>query len=199
MTHPQYLVLSTRYFALILASVAFSGCNSTNSEEITAESTFAQQFAEAKAGKVDEILVSAAPVIDEQLAGIGEAPALRVLLIDHTDSRITAAGIRQLIGLPKLEHLRLRGSGIDDAAVGAIAKITSLKILNIPRGEFTDAGLEPLKALPNLVQLRVGSPRVTDVGMQTLAALPALARLHLIDVPITDAGLRVLAGIEQLE
>ena len=199
MTRPPYEVPSTQYFVLILASAAFIGCYSTTSDVTIAEPSLAEQLAVVKTGQADEILVSAAPASDDQLAETAEATALRVLLIDHADSRITAAGVKHLIGLPNLEHLRLRGARIDDAALGEIAKIAGLKILNIPRGEFSNAGLEQLKALPNLVQLRFGSPHVTDDGMLTLAELPALTRLHLIDVPITDVGLRILAGIEQLE
>jgi hypothetical protein len=104
------------------------------------------------------------------------------------------------VRLPNLTHFRYRGTGIDDFALGIIARGSpKLQILNVPRGDFTDSGLESLKELPDLVQLRFGSPRVTDAGMKTLAELPALKRLHLIDVPITDAGLAELAKIERLE
>ena len=194
-----YQPLSTQYLALSLLLGLASGCGPTNLGPGVHEPSFDDQMRSVTAGQSEGIQVSATPLTDDDLAGIGAASALRVLIVENSSSHISAAGIRHLAGLPNLEHLRLRGPGVDDAALAEIAKLTSLQILNIPRGEFTDAGLQQLKSLPNLVQLRFGSPHVTDAGMTTLAELPALRRLHLIDVPITDEGLRVLATIDQLE
>jgi len=164
-----------------------------------AEPSFEMQLASVKAGHSDAIDISSWWVLDADIAQLQDVPALRTLLIDYPESRITADGLKHLAGLPNLEHLRLRGPGVDDAALEEIAKIASLRILNLPQGEFSNSGLERLKALPQLVQLRFHSAAVTDAGMITLAVLPSLARLHLIDVPITDAGLKTLVGMRRLE
>jgi hypothetical protein len=163
------------------------------------EPSFADQLRAVKAGRTEEIHVSASPISDRDLTAAAGATALRVLKIDHVNSRITAAGLGHLKSLPNLEHLRIRGAGADDDALAELAAIKSLKILNLPQADFTDAGLSQLKGLPNLIQLRFGSPRVTDTGMKTIAELPALLRLHLIDVPIGDQGLASLAQMKQLE
>ena len=176
-----------------------AGCTQTDAVSGDAEASFAEQFSAVRKGDSDVIQISAAPIGDDQLGHLIETPALRVLMIDHADSRVGVAGIRYLAGLPMLEHLRLCGLGVDDAALAEIAKIKSLQILNVPRGAFTDAGLAQLKELPQLVQLRFGSPQVSDAGVAALAEFPALARLHLIDVPIGDAGLRAVAKLERLE
>jgi hypothetical protein len=172
----------------------FSGCQPAGRE-----SSFSSQISAVQAGKSDRILIEHSPLTDNDLAQLADLTALRELLIDHPESTIKAAGIEHLAGLPNLQHLRIRASGIDDEALAAIARLPSLTILNLPQADLTDAGLVPLRDLPNLVQLRFGSPRVTDAGIQTVAQLPGLRRLHLIDVPISPLGLTELARAKQLE
>jgi hypothetical protein len=176
--------------------VILAGCNRTPAE---GDPSFDHQLELVLAGKSDMIQVEAQVVTDDDLAKLASVSPLRVLLIDHADSRITSQGLKHLSSLASLEHLRLRGPGGDDAALAEIAKIKTIRILNLPQGQFGDEALAHLKELPELVQLRFKSPHVTDAGMQTLAAFPALKRLHLIDIPITDAGLKTIAGIQHLE
>ena len=200
----KYSVLSTQYFvptlsALTLLLTLFAATTGCQSSTAPTEPSLDRQLELVKAGKSDLIQLESQPVTDDDLAKLLGATSLRILLIDNPKSHITAAGLKHISSLPKLEHLRLRGSGIDDAALAELAKIQSLKILNLPQGQFTDDGLTQLKSLSNLIQLRFKAEHVTDAGMQTLAEFPALARLHLIDIPITDAGLKTLAGMEKLE
>jgi hypothetical protein len=183
--------------------LALSGCRAAADQHAASaeeqEPTLAEQVAAAREGTSDRIQVEAIPLSDDDLGKLSDVDNVRELLLDHPQSCFTAKGLRHLVGLPKLQHLRVRGAGIDDEALAQIATLVSLQILNVPRATFADAGLEQLKHLPNLVQLRFGSPHVTNAGMKTLVELPSLKRLHLIDVPITDEGLRELARIEQLE
>jgi len=187
--------LSHYMIAVVCTSqLMLTGCGSAPSEP-----TLAEQIASVRAGQSDRIQVEQALLTDDDLRQITRLGPLRELLLDNADSRFTAAGIDEINGLPKLEHLRIRGTGVDDKALSHLSGLESLKILNVPQGTFGDAALVELKRLPNLVQFRFSSPRVTDAGMQTLAELPAIKQLHLINVPITDAGLADLAKIEQLE
>lgn len=186
--HPLFRWLA----ALLLA--ALTGCTSAPTE-----ATLKEQVAAVRAGESDQILVEQAVLTDSDLRELPGLANLRELLLDSAESRFSAAGIKQLIGLPKLEHLRIRGTGIDDEALQHLASLEGLRIVNVPQSTFSDATLAELKRLPNLVQFRFSSPRVTDAGMKTLAELPAIKQLHLINVPITDTGLADLAKIEQLE
>ena len=163
------------------------------------ELTFAEQIAAVQAGNEGTILVEQAPLTDDELRQLRGLDSLTALCIDHESSRITAAGIAHLAELPRLTHLRIRGSGIDDDALAAIAQLQRLTILNVPRGEFTGRGIDQLTALSELEMLRFHSPHIADADMPALGKLPGLKRLHLIDVPITDAGLAELAKIERLE
>jgi hypothetical protein len=181
---------------LLLAAAVLAGCNA---QPTLQESTLKEQAALVRSGQSDRILIEHTVLTDDDLQELASLPTLKELLLDSNHSRFTSAGIRRLAALRDLEHLRIRGAGIDDEALKQLARLEGLQILNLPQATFGDAALAELKRLPNLVQFRFHSPHVTDAGMQTLGELPAIKRLHLINVPITDAGLAVLAKIDQLE
>ena len=192
----KFLLLLAALFAFALAQV---GCETAGTHSRSSEPTLAKQVADVRAGTSDRIQLTRTPVNDNDLAAIHELTGLRELLIDDARSCVTATGLEHLAGLAKLEHLRLRGTGCDDAALAEVARLPELRVLNVPRGEFTDAGLAELAKLVRLEQLRFGSPQVTDAGMKTLLELPALKRIHLIGIPLTDVALAELAQIEPLE
>ena len=190
----------TRAALTLLIAFSLAGCRPVGKSEPTkSEPSLAAQMAAVRAEKSDQIQMEQTPVDDDDLRDLASLTNLRVLLLDHPASRISADGLQYLRSLKDLQHLRLRGGQIDDQALGQIAKLEHLRILNVPQAIFSDAALESLKQLPDLEQLRFGNPHVTNAGMKTLAKLPSLKRLHLIDVPITGEGLRELAQIKQLE
>jgi hypothetical protein len=182
----------------LLLTIA-AGCSADPPPVPLPPAEFAQQVAAVQAGEQTGITLEQTPLLDEGVKSLQELKAITTLCIDHPASRITADGITALAELPKLSHLRIRGSGIDDDAVAGIAQLKSLKILNLPRGEFTARGLEELTALPDLEMFRFSSPHISDADIPLLGKFPSLLRLHLIDVPITDAGLAELAKIERLQ
>lgn len=163
------------------------------------EPSLAAQVELVRLGKLDQIQLETTPLADGDLKQIAGLASLRSLLIDDPRSVVSAAGIAALGELPGLVHLRVRGEGIDDAALAAIAHLKGLRILNLPRGKFTSAGLKALAELPHLEQFRFHSPHVDDAGMETLAGMRELKRIHLIGVPITEKGLLALGTMPQLE
>jgi hypothetical protein len=166
---------------------------------IPLELTLAEQMAAIERGASTRILVEQEAQGDQDLIALGKLSKLTDLLLDHAASEFHADGVAALADLPDLQHLRIRGRGINAECLRELAKIKSLRILNVPHAEFADEGLEILAELPNLESLRFGSSLVTDEGMKTLARFPAIRQLHLIDVPITDAGLAELAKIDRLQ
>jgi len=163
------------------------------------EPTLAEQMAAVERGASTQILVEQEAQGDQDLIALGKLTQLTDLLLDHAASEFHAGGVAALANLPNLQHLRIRGWGINAECLRELAKIKSLRILNVPHAEFADEGLEILTEMPNLESLRFGSSLVTDEGMKTLARFPAIRQLHLIDVPITDAGLAELARIDRLQ
>jgi hypothetical protein len=180
--------------------MAASGCGGRAVDvSASVEPTLIAQVALVRAGESDRIQIEQSALFDGDLGIVAGLANLRVLLIDHPQSHFSAEGLKQLAGMASLEHLRIRGSGIDDAALAQLAEIKSLRVLNLPQGTFSDEALMDLRSLVHLEQLRFGSPHVTSAGMKTIAKLPALKRLHLIRVPITDEALPEFAKMEQLE
>lgn len=186
----------------VLASwmVVLAGCGGPPPRPLPApEPTLQEQVALVREGKLDQIQVEHTPLTDADLRQLAGLRDLKALLVDHPGSRVSQVGLEALADLPNLAHLRVRGEGIDDAALAVISRMKSLRILNLPRGQFTNAGLKWLAELPQLEQLRFHASQVDDAGMETLAAMPQLSRLHLIGVPITEKGLLTLASMPQLQ
>jgi hypothetical protein len=193
---------SVRIAALMAALCgAISGCAqpAPTMAEVTSEQSLAEQIAAVKRGETTRILVDRDVLADRDLLPLVDLTELTDLLLDNSESEFTVQGLAGLTLLPNLQHLRIRGRGVNDAALQAIAKIKRLRILNVPHGRFSNDGLQSLAAAPDLEQFRFGSPYVTDDGMNIIAGWPAIRSLHLIDVPITDAGLAELAEIERLQ
>ncbi len=167
--------------------------------ERSVEPGLAEQIAAVQRGESTRILVEREVLADHDLSALVNLSSLTDLLLDNDQSEFSEQGLAALTLLPNLQHLRIRGRGINDAAVKVIANIKQLRILNVPQGRFSDDALSELAAAPHLEQFRFGSPYVTDAGMKTIARWPGIHMLHLIDVPITDAGLAELARIERLQ
>ncbi len=180
---------------------AISGCDQADapSTEVPAELSFAEQIAAVERGETTRILVEREVLDDGDLLALVNLTPLTDLLLDNAHSEFRLEGVATLPNVSGLQHLRIRGRGIDDECLGEIAKINRLRILNVPHGSFSDEGLEPLAELPHLESFRFGTPRVTDEGLKTIRRWPAIRMLHLIDVPISDAGLAELAKIERLQ
>jgi hypothetical protein len=184
----------------VTGGMAESGCGSRAEDDAASvEPTLSVQAALVRTGESDQIQIEQSPLGDSDLESIAGLSKLRVLLIDHPKSHFSAIGLKRLAGFPSLEQLRIRGAGIDDAALAELAEIKTLRVLNLPQAVFSDEALAHLRGLAHLEQLRFGSQHVTNAGMKTIAELPALKRLHLIQVPITDDGLREFVRMEQLE
>ena len=122
---------------------------------------------------------------------------LRILEVNQ--DLIAAETVGEVLkSLPRLERLKLTGP-VSDEILLAVSKIPTLKILNLPNGEFSDNALRSIAGHPALELLRFHSPHVTDDGFASVSQIPHLRFLHVIDVPMTDAGLQHLSGLEHLE
>ncbi len=163
----------------------------------TRELSWSEQLSEVQSGRRTEMRITHSVVTIENWETLSTGcESLEVL--DVESLHVQGDAFALLSRLPRLRQLRI-GSPIRDSDLNDIVSVTSLRVLNLPRGEFTDDGLRGLATLPDLELLRFHSPHVTDLGMQSIANFPSLRFLHLIDIPITDDGLRHLEGFEQLE
>src|SRR5262245_59949590 len=122
-------VLNTPYAVLALAAiVSTSGCTQVSPSPNYQEPSLAAQAAQVRLGTSDRILVEQTPLHDNDLQALSGLSNLRVLLVDHPDSTFTPAGLKQLAELTQLKHLRIRGTGIDDAALAELNELKTLEI-----------------------------------------------------------------------
>jgi hypothetical protein len=90
---------------------------------------------------------------------------------------------------PGLRRLYLADTGLADAAVATIVKLSQLVYLQTWGNHFTDAGVQPLQALAELEMLYLEEETLTVSAFDFAPGLPALQRLGLQDVTITPAEL----------
>lgn len=111
----------------------------------------------------DTLLPSRATITDKGLLHLAKLTRLRRLSLDSTaGAEITVKGLIELRHMP-LESLRLRGPGIDDAAVEVFIGFNDLKALGLTNTSLSKAGLARLKlALPGC---RIDSFNVGELNL----------------------------------
>ncbi|MHC4520837.1 MAG: sigma-70 family RNA polymerase sigma factor, partial [Planctomycetota bacterium] len=145
-----------------------------------------------------ELTFNSVFVSPQGLALIAELPWLEELT---APMGMSDAGIAQIARMPSLRRLQVDAGGMTDEGLRLLGRMTSLESLDLDTNpSMTDAGLRALAELSSLQYLRLGpGGRFTDGGLVHLAALPALKVLRL-DIPnVTDEGLRLLAASPTLE
>jgi internalin A len=119
-----------------------------------------------------EVDLSAKKVTDADMKEIGKIGNLVKLYLRETP--VTAAGLKELAGLPSLSVLDLtRCREVNDAAMKELAAVQTLGTLILSGTAVTDAGLKELKALKALSNLDLTGTKVTDAGITDIQkALP---------------------------
>jgi len=164
---------------------------------LPSEPTLAEQLERVKAGESTEIILESTPVTAEEFRQL-EGIAGQLTRLDLDTVTLNSDNLPLLASFSQLDRLKL-GAPVEDVAMAQIGQLQSLRILNLPQGQFTNTGLKQLAGLPNLELLRISSPHVTNSGLSVVKNLPALRFLHLIDLPITDEGLKHLHAVKTLE
>ncbi len=105
--------------------------------------------------------------------GFGKFKGLVWGTVGSYSQTVTDASLEDLVGLAKLEGVRIVASGVTDNGLKPLARLPGLKKLTLD-GAFTDSSLEPLKALNTLAELDLArAGKVTAAGVARLqAALP---------------------------
>ena len=135
---------------------------------------------------------------DAVLAGLKKAPQIGALdVFDAT--RCTDRGFTALKDLPNLRKLILGKSEMSMQRAAAIGQLKELRHLYLAGSGLTDAELVSLKKLTMLEFLDASdNPRVTDAGMATVRTLDRLQVLYLGKTGITDKGLMELKPLDGL-
>ena len=137
--------------------------------------------------------VSKQPLGKKSAAIIKELQGLDKLEgLDLYRTQITDAGLAHLEGLTKLETLDLSSTKVTDAGLAHLKGMTGLEALHLNGTEITDAGLAHLKKLTKLKALSLSGTATTDAGLMELKRMRNLVDLNLFDTKITDAGVEKL-------
>ncbi len=190
--HPAFILLSLTLMIVI-------GCQNVEEErpentepssistQLSTESTFEEQLQAISDGNSGSIVATKELITSEQFQQL-QPFVERIEKIEIIQAEFGQSDFDLLASCNILHWLRLE-IPIDDNALVAIAQCQSLKILNLPQGQFTDQPLTAITKLESLELFRFHSPNVTDAGIKQIASLPKLKYLHLLEVPLTDAGL----------
>ncbi|MGA2033283.1 MAG: protein kinase [Thermoguttaceae bacterium] len=140
-----------------------------------------------------ELDVGNTKVTDRGLERLGPLSKLQALTIWGVQLTPGTASLGNfLAGLKSLQHLNAINTCPDNEHLKAIARLTTLRELDLTGAEVTDAGLEQLRGLKNLRRLLLSETKVSDQGLEHLRGLSDLIELHLIKTEVTAAGVAKL-------
>lgn len=144
-------------------------------------------------GSLRRLTLDQTQVTDDGMALVKQLGSLESLSVP---SHLTDRGLAQLVELPRLKHLWAGGSSsspITDEGLASLARVRSLEELLIGGTGITDAGLPHITRLTRLKHLALFyAPLITDEGVAHLTDLKSLTLLELPRSEITIAGLAPL-------
>lgn len=147
---------------------------------------------------LEELYLAGTLVGDEDLKYLAQFPQLKKLRVSKL-SQVSLAGLEEISKLAALQDLDLsENSSIFDDDVAPLARLTTLKRLNLWRVAITDRGVAHLEGLVNLEWLNLDNTQMTDAGVKSLGHMHKLRFLHLGSTALSDAGLPDLARLTSL-
>jgi len=141
----------------------------------------------------------------------GRAPADQGDLIGPAPSADELKAVEELAGRgikvwPVASGMNWRRADLRSVAdkmsagdLALLARIPSIRELNLGGVPLRDGDLANLVALKNLAVLHLENTPITDAGLPHLGKLEKLSYLNLFGTAITDAGLKDLAGLQHLK
>ncbi len=150
-----------------------------------------------KLGDLEILDASGANFGDEQLKLFADSAGLKKLWVNG--SRISAAGLEAISGLPTLMSLSIDDTEIGDDAMESVGKHANLKRLYMANTKITDSGIEKLSGLSVLLGIGVEGTGVTDTTVEHLSKMSALKEVRLGDTSITNAGASKLGALKNLQ
>ncbi|MFI4874081.1 MAG: hypothetical protein ACIALR_02010, partial [Blastopirellula sp. JB062] len=104
----------------------------------------------------------------------------------------------QLAKLRSLRRIDLNQCEVSDQTLQAIAELPELRALYLERTAVTSAGVAALESCQNLEELMLADCPIDDQALETIGKLPQLSLLSLSRTPITDAGMAHLHEMPNL-
>lgn len=146
-------------------------------------------------GEDDARTVVASRDWDEVARALRAHPAAQL----RAEGQMTDDLLARIAGIEGLAGLSLGGSWrVTDEGVRHLARVPTLRRLDLSGTGITDAALDVLRELPALEQLSLAGTPVTDEGAARLAHAERLEKLDLGGTATGDGALRALAGKARL-
>jgi hypothetical protein len=158
--------------------------------------------------KLERFFSNGAQLSDDGFKSLASWRSLRQIGFDHwfrtKKEQPIGAGLAHLAALPNLESLRLGGCMVGIEAMEAVAKIRSLKKLDVFHTFYVnDEALLPLQKLPALRIFIAGpqfQPRLSDVALKNLSGVKSLEEISLTETWLTyDGGFKYLKDLPNLK
>lgn len=121
--------------------------------------------------------------------------AEEVIHVRLINTNVTAADLERLSAFDALEELVLYQSSIGDDAMPIVAKLDSVRRLNLYRTDVTEAGLVALKNMPRLEEIWIG-PQTSIREFQALSQISSLTTINVNGGKDIDE--RALESLKQL-
>jgi Leucine-rich repeat (LRR) protein len=119
--------------------------------------------------------------------------------VDLRSSWATDADLADLAKLPTLKTLDLSLSRISDRGMRSLRGATGIVDLNLYFAEqVTDEGMSAIKGWKNLKRLNVRGTKITDMTLEFVSTIPTLESLDVGYAEITDVGLDHLTSLPNL-
>jgi Leucine-rich repeat (LRR) protein len=148
---------------------------------------------------LEELNLTGTKVKGDGLISLKGLTKLTKLLLPEK-TMLTGPLLTALAALPDLEKLNCVIGEPSHPRLAAIARMTSLKQLDLSGVTLTNRKLAYLKNLTALESLKLGSDgELTDRGLENLKGLPALQNLSIPNFRGTNAGLANLRGLSNLK
>ncbi len=123
----------------------------------------------------------------------------QIVGVDLRSSWATDADIAELARIPTLKHVDLSLSRISDRGLRSLRTAPGIVDLNLYYAEqITDEGLSAIKGWKHLKSLNLRGTKITDTTLEFLATVPSLHSLDVGFAEITDVGLDHLASVPSL-
>lgn len=147
---------------------------------------------------LEELYLRGTLADDESCKVIASFPKLRKLRLART--QVSDVGLESLSTIKTLEELDLSEiSVITNAGMDHLAKLTSLKKLNLWRVQVSDEGILKLATLTRLESLNLDNSPMSNGGLPVLKNMNSLVFLHLGSTQLTDAAAPSLFHLKNLK
>jgi hypothetical protein len=147
---------------------------------------------------IDHLSLEHTTATDEQLAPLYGFTGVQQLHLQFT--RVDGSSFQQLRQFTKLQRVSAWWSKLRDSALGHLAAIEALAVLDVSRTNVSDDGLSRLVegGANGLRVLVVQNNAITDAGVERLSRLHALTELHIGGTKISDSSIPHLARLHSL-